>query len=73
MKFMKQASASFINFISNDHKCKILFIIWPFEMGLYCFQNRQYFKKKCIVDTDVVNDVVSTRQSVITGVVIRFL
>ena len=27
---------------------------------------------KCIVDTDVVNDVTCTRQSVITRVVIRF-
>ena len=29
--------------------------------------------RKCIVDTDVVNDVTCTRQSVITRVVIRFL
>ena len=25
-----EPSASFINFILNDHECKILFIIWPF-------------------------------------------
>ena len=42
-------------------------------MGFYRLKNKQYFKKKCIVDTDVVNDVTSSRQSVITRVVIRFL
>ena len=32
-----EPSASFINFILNDHECKILFIIWPFYIGFYCF------------------------------------
>ena len=31
-------------------------------MGFYRLQNYQYFNKKRIVDTDVVNDVTSTRQ-----------
>ena len=41
----------------------------------YRLQNGQYFKEKRIVDKDVVNDVTctSTRRSVITRVVIRFL
>ena len=65
--------ASFINFIWNDHECKILFIIWPFKSVLYSLQNGQYFNKKCIADTDFVNDVTSTHQSVTTRVVIRFL
>ena len=29
--------ASFINFIWNDQECKILFTIWPFPTGFYCF------------------------------------
>ena len=31
-------------------------------MGFYRLQNDHYFNKKRIVDTDVVNDVTSTRQ-----------
>ena len=65
-------SASFINFIWNAHECKILFIIWSFQMGFYRLQNDHYFKKKRTVDMNVVNDVTSTRQSLITRVVIRF-
>ena len=68
-----EPSASFINFIWNSHECKILYIIWPFKMGFYHLQNGQYVKKKRIVDTDVVNDVTYSRQSVITREVIRFL
>ena len=65
--------ASLINFIWNDHECNILFIIWPFKMGFYRLQNDYKFNKKRIVETDIVNDVMSMRQSVITRVVIRFL
>ena len=65
--------ASFINFIWNDHECKILFIIWPFEMRFYRLQIEHYLNKKRIVDTDVVSDVASSRQSVITRVAICFL
>ena len=49
MKFMKRVSASFINFIRNDHKCKILFIMFiigPFKMGYTHPQNDHYFRKK---------------------------
>ena len=42
-------------------------------MGFYRLQNDHYFYKKRIVDTDVVNYVTSTRQSVITRVGIWFL
>ena len=46
-------------------------------MSFYRLHNDHYFNKKRIVDMDVVNDVVndvtSTRQSVITRVVIRSL
>ena len=41
-------------------------------MGFYRLQHDQYFSKKRIVDTNVVNDVTSTRQSVITRVVWNF-
>ena len=41
-------------------------------MGFYRLQNDYYFNRKRIVDMDIVNDVTSTRQSVITRVVIRF-
>ena len=42
-------------------------------MGFFRLQNDNYFEKKRIVDSGVVNDVTSTRQSVITRVVIRLL
>ena len=42
-------------------------------MGFYRLQNQHYFIRKSIVDTDVVNDVTRSRQSVITRVVMRFL
>ena len=42
-------------------------------MEFYRLQKYYYFNRKIIVDTDVVNDVTSTRQSVITRVVMRFL
>ena len=45
----------------------------PLKIEFYRFQNGQYFKKKRIVVKDVVNDVTTARQSVITRVVIRFL
>ena len=56
--------------------CKIttqMVISYDSKIGFYRRQNGQYFKKKTIVDMDVVNDVTSTRQSVITRVIIRFL
>ena len=45
---------------------------WSFHMKL---MKRAFgeFKNKRIVDTDIVNDVTSTYQSVITRVVIQFL
>ena len=43
-----EPSARFINFIWNDHSCKILFIIhiWPFNIWFYRLQNELYFSKK---------------------------
>ena len=40
------------------------------KTGFYRLQNGQYVKEKTHFDTDVVNDITSTRQSVITRVVI---
>ena len=37
MKFMKLTYGEFHKFHMNDHKCKILFIVWPFKMG-FCFK-----------------------------------
>ena len=70
---LNEPVASFINFIWNDHECKILFIIWPFKMGFNHLQNDHYFNKKHMVDTVFVSDLTSMGQSVITHVVIRFL
>ena len=71
--YERRLSASFIKFIRNDHECKILYITFPFKMGFYHLQNDQYFNKISIVDTDFVNDITSSCQSVITCVVIQFL
>ena len=45
---LNEPSASFINFIRNNHECKILFIIsiYPQKMGFYRLRNKHYFKKK---------------------------
>ena len=45
----------------------------PLKMELYRLQNDHYFNKKRTLDTDVVNDVTSMRQSDMTRVVIRIL
>ena len=48
-----QPSASLINFIWNDHECKILFIIiWQFQMGFYGYKSWHYFIRKHNVVTD---------------------
>ena len=65
--------ASFINFVWNDNECKILFIIWPFKKWFYRLQNNNISKRIHIADTDVVNNVTCSHQSVITRVVIQFL
>ena len=69
MKFMKEPLASFINFISNDHEGKILFIIGHFGMEFRIKMNTISIRKP-IVEMDVVNDVTCMPQSVITLVVI---
>ena len=49
-------------FIWNDHKCKIIFIIWPFIMEIYNFQNAYYFNNKAPKETRArlfkTNDVI---------------
>ena len=45
-------SVHFINFIWNDHECKILFIIWLFKMGFYRLSSWHYFNRKYNVVTD---------------------
>ena len=45
----------------------------PLKCNFTAFKNEHYFNEERIVDTDVVNDVTCTRQSVITRMVIRFL
>ena len=72
-KLWNEPSASFINFIWNDHSYKILFIIDPLKWDFIAFKMGTISRRKHIVDMDVVNDVTSTRQSVITRVVIWFL
>ena len=67
-----EPSASFINFIQNDHERKILFIILPVKAGLYRLQINIISIRKRIVDTDVVNYVTYSYQCVIPRVVIRF-
>ena len=45
----------------------------PLKWDFIAFKMGNSSRRKRIVDTDVVNDVTSTRQSVITPVVIRVL
>ena len=42
------------HFIWNDHECKILFIIWPFESGFYRISSGHYVNRKRTFVTDVV-------------------
>ena len=58
---MRSCSESVRFYLSYDP------IKWDFDS----LQNDHYFNKKRIVDTDIVNDVTSTHQSVIRRVVIR--
>ena len=53
---------SFVNFIWNDHECKILFIIRPCKMSIILW-------RKHINDTVIVNDITCMCQN--PGVVIR--
>ena len=74
MKFMKQACNEFHKFHMNYHECKILLSYEPSQkLSFIAFKMDNISSRKRIVDTDVVNDVTSTRQSVITRFVIRFL
>ena len=42
----KEASASCIHFIWNDHECKVLFIIWLLKLGYYRLKRWHYFYRK---------------------------
>ena len=70
MKFMKLTFGEFHKFHMNDHKCKILFIVWPFKMGFYCLQIDVITIGKRIVDTVIVSGVTCTCHDVLTHVVI---
>ena len=60
-----EPSASFINFVWNDHKYKILFNI--------SYDRLKWYNPVRFADMDVVNDVMNTLQSVITPVLMLFL
>ena len=70
MVISNDPSASFINFIYNDHESKILFIILPFKMTFIAFKMNIVSMNKRIVETDVVNDATCTRKNVTTRVVV---
>ena len=42
-------------------------------MGFYHLQTEHYFNKKCIVETDIVNDVMHMHQMVSNGICSCFL
>ena len=46
LNLWNEPMASFINFIRNDHNCKILCVIWPFKMGVFCLQTEHCLNKK---------------------------
>ena len=71
MKFMKQASSSLINFILNDHECKIHFIYMTFQVDFINFNLVDIFSMKIdIVVTSVVNYITYSRKIFNTCVVI---
>ena len=55
-------SVSLINFIRNDHECKILFIIWLFEMGFYRLISWIYFSRERYVVTDGIMTLHASNQ-----------
>ena len=73
MEFMKEPSASFI--ISYEMATSVRFCLSydPLKRILSRSKMNIISIRKRMVDTDVVNDVTCTHQSVITRVVIRFL
>ena len=42
---------SVVNFIPNDHLCRILFLIWMIESGFVAFKSWNYFNGKTNIDT----------------------
>ena len=58
---LNEPSARLINFIWNDHECKIRFIIWLLQYDFIPFEVYKFPMKINIVDTDVVNDVTYSR------------
>ena len=51
---------------------KVCLSYYPLKWVFIAFKLNIILLRKCIADTDVVNDVTRSRQSVITRVVIRF-
>ena len=58
--------ASFINFTCNEHECMVLFIIKIIFFIVFKMENIS--RRKRIVDTDIVSDITSMHQSIITHV-----
>ena len=71
---MKRALGEFHKFhMKKTTRVRFFLSYDPLKWDLIAFKMIIIFYKKRILDTNVVNDVTSTRQSVITRVVIRFL
>ena len=73
MKVMKLAEASFINFREITTRVRFYFSYYSLKSDFISFKMYSFSKRKRMVDTDVVNYVTCTYQSVISHVVVRFL
>ena len=68
MKFMKRAFGEF-----HEFHMRFCLSYDPFKWDLIAYNINIISARKRIVDMDVVNDIMSTCQSVITHMVIQFL
>ena len=64
-------SASLINFMTNDHKCKIHYI--TFEIGFYRLLSGHILMKIYILLTNGINDVTYSHKSVMCVVITFFI
>ena len=71
MKFMKRAPSEFHKFHMKSPRVKDS--VYHMKWDLIAYKINIISARKHVVDTDVVNDVTSSRQSVTTRVVMRFL
>ena len=65
---MKRAFGEFYILYEMTTSVRVCLSYDALKMGFCCLQNEYYFNTKHYVDTNVVNDVTSTRQNVITRV-----